>query len=278
MQPNYLPSQAKIDFLRFLRYPRRLSLPHGPPSSGGVRHGWRDVPCTPGSLDHSQLLLTEINLSSLSSPGTPQERLVAAVRDLKPFLPSGCEVLGEGDLQIPDSYPASGGGFADVWLGEMKDGTRVAIKSQRCYSSSSCLPAFLVSGEYYLHIELTGCYPQRMYKEALMYSHLNGTGRSFVPFIAVYSTPEHPFGLVFEFMEHLNLGDYLRNNPDIPRLELVRPCRQICCIVSSSRHQLLEIARSLEHMHGLGIVHGNVAIVSRVLVRRLPSCTHILLG
>lgn len=64
-----------------------------------------------------------------------------------------------------------------------------------------------------------------------MCSHLSSTGRPFVPFIAVYSTPEHPFGLVFEFMEHLDLGNYLRDNPDIPRLGLVRLHRQTCRIV-----------------------------------------------
>lgn len=40
-------------------------------------------------------------------------------------------------------------------------------------------------------------------------------------------------------------------------------------IVLSSRFQLLEIARGLEYLHGLGIVHGNVGIVRLVLVRQL---------
>lgn len=37
-------------------------------------------------------------------------------------------------------------------------------------------------------------------------------------------------------------------------------------IVSSSRCQLLEIARGLSYMHDLGIVHGNVKIVRPILV------------
>ena len=88
----------------------------------------------------------------MNNPGTPPEQLVATVRVLKPFLPAGCQVLGEGDITIFGPHPVSEGGFAEVWIGEMKDGTRVAIKSQRRHSSSGCLPAFLVSGEYYLHI------------------------------------------------------------------------------------------------------------------------------
>ena len=67
-----------------------------------------------------------------------------------------------------------------------------------------------------------------------MCSRLSGTDKHFVPFIAVYSTPEHPFGLVFGFMEHLNLRDYLRNNPDTPRLKLVRPCRHELSVALSN--------------------------------------------
>ena len=60
-----------------------------------------------------------------------------------------------------------------------------------------------------------------------MYSRLNGNDKSFVSFIAIYSTREHPFGLVFKFMDQLNLRGYLRKNQDIARLELVRFCHLI---------------------------------------------------
>ena len=53
-------------------------------------------------------------------------------------------------------------------------------------------------------------------------SYLNDNDRSFVSFIGVYSTQDHPFALVFKFMEHLNLRGYLRDNQDIGRLDLVR--------------------------------------------------------
>lgn len=42
-----------------------------------------------------------------------------------------------------------------------------------------------------------------------------------MPFLGVYSTPEHPLALVFEFMDHSNLREYLRNNRGVGRLELV---------------------------------------------------------
>ena len=49
-----------------------------------------------------------------------------------------------------------------------------------------------------------------------------------MPFIGVYSTLEYPMALVFEFMDRLNLREYLRNNKDVGRRELVRFFRQTC--------------------------------------------------
>ena len=91
-----------------------------------------------------------------------------------------------------------------------------------------------------------------------------------VPFIGVYSTPEHPLALVFEFMEHLNLGEYLRNNRDAGKLGLVRlsPLPQPLAIVLVSRHQLLAIARAMMEMHNLNVVHGNLEIVRTFLFIR----------
>ena len=141
---NCPPSQARSKLLHLLRYPRRLLL-FNVFSSRDARHERCDVSCAPRQLDRSQPLLPDFDLSFMNNPGTPPEQLVIAAQNLKPFLPSGCEVLGEGDIKIPGPYPASGDGFAEMWIGEMKDGTKVTIKSQRRDSSSSNLSAFLVS-------------------------------------------------------------------------------------------------------------------------------------
>ena len=147
MLPSYPPSQAESNVLRLLRYPRLLLLPNGSPSSKHARRERCDIPCNPRSSGLSQLLPPAIDLAFMGNPGTTPEQLVVAVQNLMPLLPSGYEVLGEGDIKILGSHPVSEGGFAEVWVGEMKDGTRVAIKSQRRHSSLDCLPAFLVSGE-----------------------------------------------------------------------------------------------------------------------------------
>ena len=43
-----------------------------------------------------------------------------------------------------------------------------------------------------------------------------------VPLVGVYSTEAHPFGLVYEYMSGLDLKQYLRNEPNVGRLNLVR--------------------------------------------------------
>ena len=97
-----------------------------------------------------------------------------------------------------------------------------------------------------------------------MYTLLSN--KHLVPFIGVYSTPEHPFALVFEFMEHLNLREYLRNNRDVGKLELVRfHPRFFLLPVSVPRYQLLGIARAMKDMHSLNVIHGNLETVRTFL-------------
>ena len=42
-----------------------------------------------------------------------------------------------------------------------------------------------------------------------------------VPIVGVYSTEAHPFGLVYEYMDGLDLRQFLRNKPNAGRLKLV---------------------------------------------------------
>lgn len=49
------------------------------------------------------------------------------------------------------------------------------------------------------------CYPQRPRNEGLAYNYPEETNESFVPFIGADSALKHPFDLVFEFMDYLNL-------------------------------------------------------------------------
>ena len=63
-----------------------------------------------------------------------------------------------------------------------------------------------------------------------MVTLLHHRGVDVVPLVGVYSTGTHPFGLVYEYMDGLDLRQYLRNNPDVGTLKLVR------ISVSPTRH------------------------------------------
>jgi len=60
--------------------------------------------------------------------------------------------------------------------------------------------------------------PQRFRNEVYICSLLP---RADVLLVGAYSTEAHPFGLVYEYMDCLDLGQYLQNKPDVGRLGLV---------------------------------------------------------
>ena len=157
-----LPFYARDAFPRLLLYLCPFFRPQKTPSRS-THHDWYSMSSLPfDALGHSPSLPPEIDLSPTNNSSSTSEHFVDAVQNLTPFLPNGCEMLGQGDLRIASSRPINAGGFADVWVGE-KDGTKVAIKSYRYYSSSSCLPIYLVSVERYrnvfclLNVTCRGC-------------------------------------------------------------------------------------------------------------------------
>jgi len=107
--------------------------------------------------------------------------------------------------------------------------------------------------------------------------------RNIVSFIGIYSTTEHPFSLVFSFEESLDLGQYLWTHPTARRLDLV--CFhsfEIPQIFQPNHthldHKLVGIARGLNHMHDLNIVHGGLKIVRSSPRLPPPSHVHITVG
>jgi serine/threonine protein kinase len=62
---------------------------------------------------------------------------------------------------------------------------------------------------------------QRFYNEVRVCGLLRHRDVNAVPSIGVFSTETHPFALVYEFMDGLDLKQYLRNEPNARRLELV---------------------------------------------------------
>jgi len=60
--------------------------------------------------------------------------------------------------------------------------------------------------------------PQRLHNEVHVWTFLHNEGMDVVPFVGVYSTGTHPFGLVYEYMDGLQ---YLMDGPNVGRLKLV---------------------------------------------------------
>ena len=148
MPSKHLPFHIREAFPRLLLHLRLSFHPQRIPPLTGAQHERCDVPSHAADiLDHSLSLPSEVDLSSMNNSGIPPKHLVDTVHSLGPFLPIDCELLGQGDLKIIGSHPIDAGGFADIWVGERCDGTKVAIKSHRHYSSSSCLPVYLVSAK-----------------------------------------------------------------------------------------------------------------------------------
>jgi len=62
---------------------------------------------------------------------------------------------------------------------------------------------------------------QRLNKEVQIWCLLHCRNVDVVPLLGVYSTETHPFGLVYEYMDGLDLKQYLRNEPNVGRVKLV---------------------------------------------------------
>ena len=76
---------------------------------------------------------------------------------------------------------------------------------------------------------------QRFDNEVRACNVLHHEGLGVVSFIGVYSDKAHPLGLIYEFMDGLDLRQYLRNEPDVGKLKLVIACplhtRVICPLI-----------------------------------------------
>ncbi|KAF9641890.1 hypothetical protein BDM02DRAFT_3273656 [Thelephora ganbajun] len=128
------------------------------------------------------------------------QRCAQTAQELSSFLLSSCPSLSPEDIKLTSERPVAAGGFADIW-GAMHDGRKVVLKSYRCYMSFDVAQVVTrFCNEVYACILLS---------------------RTDVSLVGVYSTHTHPFGLIYEYMDNLDLRQYLRNEPYVGRLKLV---------------------------------------------------------
>ncbi|CAE6434342.1 unnamed protein product [Rhizoctonia solani] len=137
---------------------------------------------------------------------------------------SGCVDLSPHmDARQDTAMIVSGGGFGDIWMGQLQNGGKVAIKAWRTNALGNC-----------------------------DYKTLKRSGRE----LYCWSRMDHPnihrlqgvimlrgqyLGMVSEWMDNGNLHEYIRKHPDADRFKL--------CV---------DIASGLEYMHSTNTVHGDL--------------------
>ncbi|CAE7073902.1 unnamed protein product [Rhizoctonia solani] len=137
---------------------------------------------------------------------------------------AGCVNLSsQMDTGQDTAMIASGGGFGDIWKGEMHTGAKVAIKAWRTTALKQCEYKTLKRAARELHLWSRMDHPH--------IHQLQG----------VILFKEQYLGMVSEWMDNGNLHDYLLKHPRANRY-------QLCIHVTSG----------LEYMHGRNTVHGDL--------------------
>lgn len=96
------------------------------------------------------------------------------------------------------------------------------LKSYRCYATFDVAQVAMVCCNHALRpVQLLSVPLQRFRDEARVWTLLCHGGVDVVSLVGVYSTEAHPFGLVYEYMDGLNVQQYLGNVLSGSRLKLV---------------------------------------------------------
>ncbi|CAE6445766.1 unnamed protein product [Rhizoctonia solani] len=140
------------------------------------------------------------------------------------LLRHGClHLVSEMDPKQDNAVQASGGGFGDIWRGELYNRTRVAIKVWREPVIEQCDYKSL----------------KRATREIHLWSKMKH--ENVHQLMGVIMFKGQSLGMVSEWMENGNLHDYLRRNPDVDR-------HQLC----------VQITSGLIYIHDLNMVHGDI--------------------
>ncbi|CAE7155356.1 unnamed protein product, partial [Rhizoctonia solani] len=137
---------------------------------------------------------------------------------------AGCNDLSlQMDTRQEAAIIVSGGGFGDIWKGEMHTGAKVAIKAWRTYTLGPCDYKTL----------------KRAARELYLWSRMDHPHIHRLQGVILFR--DQYLGMVSEWMDNGNLHQYLIKNPDADRYQL--------CI---------HVASGLEYMHSRGTVHGDL--------------------
>ncbi|KEP45492.1 tyrosine kinase family catalytic domain protein, partial [Rhizoctonia solani 123E] len=140
----------------------------------------------------------------------------------------GCiDLSTQMDTHQNTAMIASGGGFGDIWVGQLHNGTKVAIKAWRTDALEKCRDKTI----------------KRAARELFYWSLMEH--RNIHQLMGVIVFKDQYLGMVSEWMENGHLHKYLEKNPDADRYQL--------CI---------DVASGLEYMHSCSMVHGDLKAIN----------------
>ncbi|CAE6505247.1 unnamed protein product [Rhizoctonia solani] len=133
------------------------------------------------------------------------------------------DLSSQMDTKQDTAILRSGGGFGNIWMGSMCDGTKVAIKAWRSDALEHCDYKTL----------------KRATREIYYWSKMKHD--NIHQLIGVIIFKGHYLGMVSQWMEYGNLSEYIRKQPNADRYQL---CAQV--------------ASGLAYMHSHNTVHGDL--------------------
>ncbi|CAE6507029.1 unnamed protein product, partial [Rhizoctonia solani] len=144
------------------------------------------------------------------------------------LLASGCKDLSsQMDTRQDTAMIMSGGGFGDIWKGQLHNGGKVAIKAWRTSAMGQCDYKTL----------------KRAARELFFWSGMDHPNIHRLQGVIMFR--DFYLGMVSEWMDNGNLHEYLLKSPDADRYQL--------CI---------HVASGLEYMHSRNTVHGDLKAIN----------------
>ncbi|CAE7078105.1 unnamed protein product [Rhizoctonia solani] len=172
---------------------------------------------------------TDMEASKRDGPGVDlQPRMIISQASTQQIFDclchAGCiDLSSKMDTRQETAMIVSGGGFGDIWKGEMHTGVKVAIKAWRTYTLGPCEYKTL----------------KRAARELHLWSRMDHPNIHRLQGVILFR--DQYLGMVSEWMDNGNLHEYLLKHPEADRY-------QLCVHVTSG----------LEYMHSRGTVHGDL--------------------
>ncbi|EUC58963.1 tyrosine kinase family catalytic domain protein [Rhizoctonia solani AG-3 Rhs1AP] len=165
--------------------------------------------------DEASLLISEVTqlVGQMSTQQMFECLVGAGCTDLSPQM----------DTRQDTAMIMSGGGFGDIWVGQLYNRTKVAIKAWRTNTLECCH-----------HKTLKRAARELFYWSKMRHDNIH-------QLLGVIVFKDQYLGMVSEWMDNGNLHEYLRKNPNAD-------CFQLCN----------DVASGLDYMHRESTIHGDL--------------------